>query len=127
MATYRELGLKSYEIYLKSTYWKTLHDILIKYEKEANCWICDKNHSLLIHHVRYDMLFEERLGESIYRVCFKCHEEIHFRTFFFILRLKTPLTRRKLLKRMRWLKMKYLAKVKKYPMAFWYFWRFILS
>jgi len=70
---------KHYRDYLKTRHWEELNNKLITQNPNAKCFICGRMDTLLIHHVRYDNLFFEKLYRDVYLVCFNGHERIHFR------------------------------------------------
>lgn len=115
MPTLRSLGLSSYETYLNSDYWRLLKKRYIYTNNHAECHICRKKHSLLLHHVRYDMLMNEKIGVSLYIICFYCHENIHF-VRFMRFEKKTELTTPALMRRMYFLQ---LIEVIKRRRALW--------
>ena len=63
--------------YLKSDDWKERRKILL----EQAGWICYycSGKAVLIHHLNYEHLGEEVLGEDVEASCKDCHDEIHER------------------------------------------------
>jgi 5-methylcytosine-specific restriction endonuclease McrA len=109
-----------YQEYLQTPHWINLNVKLIDTNRSAQCWICKKTYTLLIHHVRYDNLFHERLYRDIYILCYDCHTRVHFYKILGIFTRKTVLKRRNLLRRMRYLKYKDCIQKKSYGAATWY-------
>jgi hypothetical protein len=91
-----------YADYLKTPHWSQLR---IKYlNGNATCWICEQKIGLLLHHVRYDNLFNEKLYRDVYILCYTCHTRTHFTL---LLKRKIALTYNSLVVRMYFLKYTY--------------------
>lgn len=103
MPTWRDLGFKEYREYLASSWFRSLTKQLITQNRKARCWICGKKNTLLLHHVKYDNLGNEKLGRDVYILCFTCHTRTHFTTWGY----RVPLEKSKLLARMKFLKVTY--------------------
>ncbi len=87
MSSWKELGISSYPEYLKSQWWHDLkEDILFK--RDAKCYVCGEWSRLILHHVNYASLGNEKLGKDIFILCPSCHTKCHFWTHF---HLKVPL------------------------------------
>lgn len=118
---------ENYSLYFRTAHWLKLNDQLIDSNSRAKCWICEKPYNLLIHHEKYDNLFNERLYRDIFILCFNCHTQLHFYHFLFIFERKTSLTYRVLKRRRLWLKAKYNVRNRKYWSIPWYILRYSLA
>ena len=124
----------NYPRYFATPHWYDLKRRLLYGNKNARCWVCHRKQSLLIHHLRYDHLFKERLiiqwGSGLFGdvviVCFDCHTKIHFISFLFFWEYKTPLKKFHLVKRMKWLAFCFYTRNKQYGLAFWAFVSYLL-
>ena len=85
--SWEEHGLKRYPDYLKSRHWHALNEDIL-FRRGAQCYICTRKSTLVLHHVSYKHLYHEKLNRDLYILCFDCHTQAHFWTFF---RLKVPL------------------------------------
>jgi len=92
-----------YPDYFKTRHWQQLKDQLIYSNPDAKCFICNRLDTLLIHHCKYDNLFNEELGRDVYILCFDCHTRTHFHRDG----RKVPLAEEVLVKRMKLLKYTY--------------------
>ena len=108
---------ENYPKYFTTDHWYYLKQQLIYSNANAHCWICEKTDTLLIHHVKYDNLFNERLKRDIYVLCFDCHTQVHFYTFLHFFKKKTKLVKRKLVRRMILLRILYLLNSKRFIKA----------
>lgn len=122
---------RNYTLYFHTKWWRDLNDLLIDSDSDASCAICERwdtilahDEYLVIHHVSYENLFCEKLKRDIYIVCSKCHQSIHF--YMLGLR-KTTMSKRFLLKRMRFLKSIYCIRRLRFATATWYMFRCIVS
>lgn len=113
--------------YFQTSHWRLLNRKLIVNNNHSKCFICSKTNTLLLHHIRYDNLFNERLGRDVYILCFNCHQQVHFYSFLFIFKRKTPLERKRLMKRLYYLKIKYCIRKLKPLLCAWYILRYIMS
>lgn len=112
------IGTK-YPNYFKTSHWYKLKEKYLYSDRKVACWICEKTSTLLLHHVSYENLFNEKLGVDIFIVCFDCHTKIHFQKRFFFFQHKTKLDKRILLKRMRYLRVNYYIKKRRFGRALW--------
>lgn len=111
--------MTDYKEYVESNHFKLLTDKYISDNPNAKCFVCECPYNLLIHHVSYRNLENERLKRDIYIVCYFCHKKIHFRKFLF-LSLKTPLTRRALIRRMYYLRLKECVHNRRFGLSAYY-------
>lgn len=126
MTSFKDLGYIDYDHYLLSNWFTSLTEKLIYSNPKAKCYICtrkraelDQGEYLLLHHISYENLGQERLKRDVYIVCSYCHSVIHF--YFF--KQKQKLNRKLLLKRMKKLKATYYLQKKRFSLALWYFFR----
>lgn len=119
---------ESYPFYFQTDHWGDIKNRYIYGNPKAKCWICEKTNTLLLHHIQYTNLFHEKLIRFIFNfclgdlaiVCFDCHERVHFIILFGIFKRKIPLIRRRLVKRMLWLRTIYLFKNRRIAKAMGY-------
>lgn len=123
MSAWQVLGIKTYEEYLASSLWANLKEQLIYSNPGANCFICGKKFTLLIHHVDYKSLGYERLGVDVYILCYRCHKRAHFT----IWGAKIPLFKKTLLRRIFWLKSNYCIQHFRVGAWAWYIMRCLFS
>lgn len=112
--------------YLKTPHWNNLRDQLIYSNSGAQCWICGKMYSLLLHHEKYDNLYHERLGYDIVILCFDCHSQVHFQKILYFFPRKTKLKFRSLKKRRYFLKSISVTRRKQFFLTLWYFMLYLL-
>lgn len=110
---YKDLGYESYDHYLMSHWFRDLTEELIYSDPETACFICTKKipdllfgQYLLLHHTDYSKLGREKFGRDIFVLCNSCHEEAHFKNILFFFRRKIKLTKKNLLRRVYYLKIK---------------------
>lgn len=126
-----------YRQYLLTDHWGELRNKYIFDNVEAKCWVCETpllmfekygvmSSNLLLHHVRYDNLFHERLYRDLYILCTDCHSGVHFTVYFRIFKFKTKLTRMRLYRKMILLKIRYCIRSSKFWLIPWYMLRYIL-
>jgi 5-methylcytosine-specific restriction endonuclease McrA len=66
---------KAYRDYLRSDKWKAKRQAVFKHYGKR-CYACGKQPKVLhVHHLTYDRLFRERLGDLI-PLCVPCHKEL---------------------------------------------------
>lgn len=106
-----------YDRYMETEHWYKLKKKYIYDNPNACCWICGIKKFLLLHHVDYANLYYEKLYRDIYIICFDCHQKIHF-SFFGL--FKTPLIKKKLLIRMRFLKFIFCIQHKQIGLSIYY-------
>ena len=104
MASLEELGFENYKDYLATKWWKHLTHRLITLSPNAECFICHKKYSLLLHHVSYENLANEKLYRDVFILCYFCHKDEHFTLFS---HKKIPLKEKILRKRLIFLKIIY--------------------
>lgn len=121
-----QLGFTDYTTYINSPHFERCRKLV----KGKPCFINEILSSILPHHTNYKNLGCERLYRDIYPICFDCHTAIHFIVVQFPLgyqlKLKVPLNRFCLTKRMLYLRLKYLLQQKRGALAMWYAFRFVL-
>lgn len=122
MPTFSQLGFHTYEDYCNSNYFTRLKDMV----RGRKCFICRTLSAIIAHHVCYRNLGQERMGRDIYPVCFDCHAQIHHYTIL-IFKKKTPLKRPQLLRRMIYLRAKYVAQNNQKRLIPWYILRYVLA
>jgi hypothetical protein len=109
-------GLSKYEKYLASPFWLQLKEKYIYSKKSAKCFICEKTYTLLLHHVKYQRLGKEQLLKihlfhvtgDVVIVCFDCHTKIHFIKLLGFIKIRVPLKKYLLVKRMLFLRLVFL-------------------
>ena len=119
---FSDIGFDSYEDYRNGVWWKRLVYTLITGNKKARCFICDRNYSLLVHHIDYSNLGREKLNRDVFVVCWNCHRRCHFFLFIF----KIPLRRKNLIRRVYFLKFKSCIWRRKPFLALWYLLKSVL-
>lgn len=126
-----------YKEYLLTEHWGELRNKYIFENRAAKCWVCETpvlifarygsmSSNLLLHHVRYDNLFHERLYRDLYILCTDCHSRVHFSVYLKIFKFKTPLIKFRLLRKMLLLKVRWCIRNGKYWLIPWYILRYIL-
>lgn len=65
-----------YEKYLKSGHWKEFRKRFLARKKPKGCWSCGRKGRLDLHHVTYERLGRERIGDVV-AICRTCHDEVH--------------------------------------------------
>lgn len=126
-----------YKEYLLTDHWGELRNKYIFTNPKAKCWICETpliistsfgkmSSNLLLHHIRYDHLFNERLYRDTYILCSTCHRQVHFSVYFRVFKFKTQLTRMRLYRKMILLKIRYCIRTCKFWLIPWYILRYIL-
>jgi len=65
---------ESYRAYLRSPKWKEKRKELLE-EANYECEDCGSKKNLQVHHLNYDNLGEEELGEDVEVLCKDCHED----------------------------------------------------
>ena len=65
----------SYRRYLMSEDWRERRKELLE-EANYECEECGEK-ATVIHHLKYDNLGEEELGEDVMVLCKECHEDKH--------------------------------------------------
>lgn len=121
--TWDELGIESYAEYQNTAHWRKLKKKYLK--PSASCFICEKHYNLLLHHVRYDHLGEEKLYRDFYIICFQCHTPAHFIHILWIFEIKIGLTYKSLIKRLYYLRFIYCLKNKEFGASVWAFLKWI--
>lgn len=111
---------RNYPLYFRTPHWEKLNDQLIDSNLKAKCWICEIPYNLLIHHEKYDNLFNERLYRDVFILCFRCHTQLHFYHLLFIFKRKTALNVRSLRRRRLWLRLIFIVQNKRYWSIPWY-------
>lgn len=86
------VGYASYSAYLQSAYWKAFSASV----RAENCYCCQSQSDLNIHHVTYGRLGCEE-PEDVVTVCGECHVEIHVLAKSGVLLCEAHVVRRKLL------------------------------
>jgi hypothetical protein len=125
-----------YKEYLLTIHWFRLKEKYILQNPKARCWICETpvfvferfgqlSSNLLLHHVRYDNLFHERLYRDLFILCISCHSQVHFSTYFKIFRHKTQLTRMRLYRKMVLLRIRFCIRFGKFWLVPWYMLRYL--
>ena len=107
-----------YYLYLQSSHWKNLKQKYIYSDSRACCWICGKTSTLIIHHVNYENLGYEKtcyrflvsLRGDIVVLCFDCHTAVHWLTIVGPIRVRVPMKKYYLVKRMKWLRLKHVLR-----------------
>lgn len=118
---------EAYPEYFLTLHWIQLKDKLIYSNSKAKCWICEKTNTLLLHHIRYDNLFKERLYRDVYILCYNCHSQLHNYKLFIFFPIKTKLVKRDLVKRMLYLRSKYCIQKKRFFLSLWYVLRYSVT
>lgn len=118
---------KNYPLYFQTEHWLSLNDDYIYSNSDAKCWICQKTYTLLLHHEKYENLFNERLFRDVFILCFDCHTQLHFYRFLFFFRRKTKLNPKSLRKRRLYLKTLYCIRSRKFFPSLWYFLRYLFG
>jgi len=127
-----------YQEYLQTPHWIKLQEKYIFSNKKARCWICEtpvyvfskegrKASNLLIHHVSYANLFNEKYYRDIYILCYRCHTQVHFYKIFIFFPITTRLKKRDLLQRMLFFRLKYCMQKKRITLSVWYFLRYLIG
>lgn len=116
MPLWEDIGIESYQEYLDSDHWQNLKKTHIYSNAKVCCFICNHDYKqsgsyLLIHHINYKSLGSEKplflwFGDFVI-VCDKCHEKLHFWNILGIWKVKIPLIRNLLLRRVYQLRMNY--------------------
>lgn len=120
--TLYELGLSSYSEYLDSSYWRNLTGKYIFNNHSAECFVCRKSYSLLLHHVDYEALGEEILNRDVFILCWDCHKKAHW--IFLI--IKIPLSYKNLINRLYILKITFCIRSFDFIKALWYFLKIVI-
>lgn len=101
------LGINSYHEYFQTDWWKHLKKRYIKWG--SKCYICGSRYSLLLHHLSYNNLGREKILRIFYGdvvvVCFEHHKDLHYVHPLFIFKVKLPLKRFFLIKKLFWARM----------------------
>lgn len=118
---------ENYPNYFNTPHWHKLKEEFIYSNSGAKCWICEKKNTLLPHHEKYDNLFKERINKDIFILCFDCHTQLHFYKIFFFFNRKTKLNYKSLRKRRFYLRSNYLVHNKRFGLALWYAFRYIMT
>jgi len=87
--------------------------------QNRKCFICEKSNTILPHHIQYANLYHERLWRDIYPLCFECHTQVHFFVLLRIFKIKIPLKKFFLKRRMFYLRFKYCVQNRRYGSALW--------
>jgi len=66
---------KEYEEYRNSEHWKYVRGLILERDNKE-CKFCGSDDKLNVHHIRYDNLGKERLGDLI-TLCERCHTNFH--------------------------------------------------
>lgn len=111
---------EAYPEYFLTIHWDQLKEKLIYSNPKAKCWICEKTNTLLLHHIRYDHLFKERLYRDVYILCYNCHSQVHNYRLFIFFSIKTKLKKRDLVKRMLYLRFKFCVQKRRLLPSLWY-------
>jgi hypothetical protein len=101
--------------YLTDPHFETLREMV----QGRKCYVCETLYTILPHHITYKNLWHERLWRDIYPLCYDCHYQVHFIIIFKFIKIKVPLKRFFLRKRMFYLRIKYCVQNKKYISASW--------
>ena len=75
MNGWRALGFNSYGEYLKSDLWRKKRENILDI-LGRKCNRCKTKYSLIIHHITYDSVGNEKM-EDVEVLCYKCHREEH--------------------------------------------------
>lgn len=67
---------KEYREYLKSDHWKEIREKRIKLDNHRY-YLCGKASGLNVHHLRYDVLWNEDVRNDLVSLCYKCHSMLH--------------------------------------------------
>lgn len=113
------------DVYLLSNHWEKLKQQLIYSNASAKCWICEIKRTLLIHHIDYKNLYNERLTKDVYILCYNCHSQAHFWHFLFLFKMKIPLQRKLLLRRLMFLRAKFCIRKGNVILSSWYLARYL--
>lgn len=62
--------------YIKSKYWVNFNHKYQKSKYKQNCFWCDSNFGLVLHHITYERLSKEELTDVVV-LCNKCHKKFH--------------------------------------------------
>ena len=62
--------------YIKSPIWVNFNKSYRKSKYKQNCFSCESNFDLLLHHITYERLGKEKL-EDVVVLCNKCHNSFH--------------------------------------------------
>jgi len=116
----------AYPEYFQTDWWRKLNDQLIDSKTDANCWICEKTNTLLLHHEKYTNLFAERLYRDVFVLCYTCHSRLHFSTVLFFFLRKTKLDYQSLKRRRLFLRLLFVLKQKRFGSAVWYLFRYLV-
>lgn len=65
----------NYSKYLESDNWKKIREQVLQRDNHK-CTVCGTTDNLVIHHISYDNIGNEKI-EDLITVCEKCHNEIH--------------------------------------------------
>ena len=116
--SWQEYGLSKYSDYFSTDHWRALKEDLL-WKRNAQCYVCHRWGTLLIHHVKYSSLYKEKVNQDIYILCYDCHNRVHFWGPF---RWKVPLTTNWLLFSMRSRRMIYCVQYHMFGRALgWFF------
>lgn len=118
---------KNYKLYFHTQWWHDLNDEHIYSNPNAKCWVSEITNTLIIHHISYENLFHEKKGRDFYVIGFDTHTQAHFYKFLFLWTRKVKMTKRSLLKRLRFLRYKYCIQNKRFGLALWYGLRYIMT
>lgn len=110
----------TYEAYLQTIWWKRLKKKLITANPHARCFVCENKFSLLLHHITYEHLMNERLGRDIYILCYTCHTNAHFYKVLGIITRRVPMNRKSLVMRLYYLRCRHLLENKRILLGCWY-------
>jgi hypothetical protein len=69
-----EIWKADMDSYYKSSYWRSIRTKMFSYRQE--CFVCDSTEDLVIHHLNYDNIGNEDLG-NLEVLCRSCHSYTH--------------------------------------------------
>lgn len=74
-----QIGIDSYQSYLKSEEWKSIRSKIKKRtaKKWNFCNICGSGNNLNIHHSSYKVIGQENPGNTVKMLCRECHNSLH--------------------------------------------------
>lgn len=113
--------------YLMSTHWEKLKKQHIYSKSDVKCWICSHKRSLLLHHENYTNLYKEQFEKDIFVLCYNCHTQLHFSTFLFFFKRKTPLIPKYLKRRRLFLRLRFCTRNGQVGLIIWFLIRYILN
>lgn len=64
-----------YKVYLATDHWKAVRERTMRRDK-YRCQRCGSRKSLEVHHLNYDRVGKERLGDLV-TLCYRCHRREH--------------------------------------------------